>query len=42
MAKTRRGQIAEHAVRRRKGGIHIKPSHEGDLHSALGIPQDQP
>lgn len=26
---------------RRKGGIKIKPSHEGDFHAAVGVPQGQ-
>lgn len=25
-----------------KSGIHIKPSHKGKLHKALGVPADKP
>lgn len=25
-----------------KSGIHIKPSHKGELHRDLGVPQGQP
>ena len=26
----------------KKSGIHIKPSHKGRLHAALGVPQGKP
>jgi len=29
------------ARQKRKGGIHIKPSHEGKLHEAAGVGKDK-